>query len=246
MTDKLRANKRLKAGFVIYPPFVTRDPQSGKLGGYFIDLASEIARQGEFTIDYEEAKWGTMVAGLTSQRYDLVVSGVFPTLVRSYEVAFARPIMYVGLSGVVPTSDTRNWKVEDLRAPNLRIAVINGEVGHEWVRKFLPDVRPIVLDTADISRASAEVQYGRADIALTEGITCVQFSEANKQVRAVFVDNPLQVFGCTFMMRRGDPDWQNFINTGIDLAESSGVIQQLEQKYKIRHDAWLSRSLPWK
>jgi ABC-type amino acid transport substrate-binding protein len=246
VVSTLKKSRSLKAAYIVYPPFVTKDANTGMLGGYFIELMAEVARQGEFRIDYEETKWSTMVAGLVAKKYDVVVSGVFPTIPRSYEVAFARPIMYVGLGGVVPVTDTRDWKASDLAAPNLRIAVVNGEVGHEYLRRFLPDAKPIVLDTGDISRAAAEVLHGRADIALAESITGAAFVAANPGVRTVFSTEPLQVFGTTLMLRRGDPDWMAFLNTAIENLEASGFLRRLDERYKTSPDLWLSRSLPWK
>jgi len=245
VVDKLRSNHELKAAYIVYPPFVTKDPNTGALSGFFVDLMSQIADYGDFKVEYEEAKWGTMVAGLESNRYDLVVSGIFPTIPRSLSVAFAEPIMYVGLSGVVPKSDRAEWTPERLTTPGLRIAVVAGEVGHEYVQRALPKARVTVLDTADISRAAAEVAYGRADIALSESITCGEFAAQNPNVKTVFVDEPLEVFGTTFMLRRGDPDWRNFLNTAIEFLEASGSIRQLEAKYKTRPEMWRSRRQPW-
>jgi len=245
VVDKVRGTHRLKAAYIVYPPFIMKDPNTGNLSGFFVDLMSQIATYGDFKVEYEEAKWSSMVAGLESNRYDLVVSGIFPTIPRSLSVAFADPIMYVGLSGVVPKGDQQLWTEERLHTPGLRISVVSGEVGHEYVRRMLPNAKVTVLDTADITRASAEVAFGRADIALSESIACTEFAAQNQTVKTVFVDQPLQVFGTTFMLRRGDPDWRNFLNTAIDSLEASGNIRKLETKYKTRPTMWRSRTQPW-
>lgn len=245
VVDKVKSSHRLHAAYVVYPPFVEKDANTGRLSGYFIDLMNEIASQGDFTVDYEEANWGSMVAGLESNRYDVVVSGIFPTIPRSFSAAFARPIMYIGLSAVVPKNDKHQWTVEDLQKPGLRVAVVNGEVGDEYAQRNLPHAKLIVLDTADIARAAVEVQQGRADVAIAAGNTLVDFAAKNPEVRPIFVDKPLQVFGCTLMIRRGDPDWLNFLNTSIDQLEASGELQRLEKKYKSTPTLWLDHTLPW-
>src|SRR5258708_15481626 len=99
-----------------------------------------------------------------------------------------------------------------------------------------PAAKVTVLDSADITRAAAEVAFGRADIALSESIACTEFAAQNPGVKTVFINDPLQVFGTTFMLRRGDPDWRNFLNTAIDFLEASGNIRKLEAKYKTGPD----------
>jgi len=187
-----------------------------------------------------------MVSGLASGKYDIVVSGIFPTISRSFEVSFARPVMYVGLAGVVRADDSHVWTPESLQREGLRVAVVNGEVGHEYARKFLPDAQLIVLDTADISRAATEVVQGRADVALAESLTLVSFAGENPSAKAVFIEKPLQVFASTVMIRRDDPDFRVFVNTAIDFLEASGFIDQLEAKYKTNADMWLSLRPAWK
>jgi len=245
VVDKVRVQKSLAAAYVVYPPFVIKDPSTGQLSGYFIEMMEEISKYGDFKVNYEEAKWGTMVAGLEQNRYDVVVSGIFPTIPRALSVTFAKPIMYVGLSAIVDAKSQINWVTSALSDPKLRIAVVNGEVGQEYVKRFLPAQKPISLDTSDLSRAGLEVLQGRADIAIAESITCVEFAQRNPKVKAIFTEIPLQVYGSTFMIRSGDPDWLAFLNTSIEFLESSGVIDKLESKYKSRPGLWLSRSKPW-
>jgi ABC-type amino acid transport substrate-binding protein len=246
VVDEIRSTHKLRAAYVVYPPFVMKDANSGKLSGYFIDLMSQIADAGQFSIDYQEATWGTMIAGLEGKRYDVVVSGIFPTIPRSFSADFGKPIMYIGLSGVAPSGQADQWTEARLQTPGLRVAVINGEVGYEYAKRYLTKAKLTVIDSADISRAAVEVSERRADVALAEGITMVNFAAHNPQVKAIFVDHPLEVFGCTLMVRRGDPDLVHFLDTGIDLLQTSGVLSDLDKIYKSRPDLWRDRPLPWK
>jgi ABC-type amino acid transport substrate-binding protein len=243
VVDTIRASKTLHAAYVVYPPFVTKDANTGRLSGYFIDLMQKIADYGKFGVSYEEATWGSMIAGLDSHHYDIVVSGIFPTIQRSFSAEFARPIMYVGLSAAVRSGPgTVQWTEKNLEEPGLRVAVVNGEVGYEYAKQFLPRAKLIVLDTADISRAPAEVLYGRADVAIAESITIEEFAQHNPGLKALFTDDPLEVFGSTFMVRRGDPDWVSFLNTSIDFLQASGFLKKLDREYKTSSGLWRDRA----
>jgi polar amino acid transport system substrate-binding protein len=244
--DAVRTTKKLKAAYILYPPFVSRDANSGALSGLFIDLMQDISAAGDFAIDYVEAKWGTMVAGLESRQFDLVVSGVFPTIPRGLVVDFADPQMYVGLSGVVAKTNTALNSASDLQRPGLKIAVINGEVGHEYVRRYLPQAEPLVIDAADISRALEEVKSGRAEVSLTESITAVLYAEQNPTVKVVFGERPLQTFGSTVMLRQEDAALKTFLNSAFSFLQSSGRLDELDQKYRNGRPLWLLRAPPWR
>lgn len=231
--DKVKSEGTIRAGYIVYPPFVTKDPNTADLGGLFIDVMAEIARQLGVSIDYQEAKWGNMVTGLQAGDFDTVVSGIFPTIPRSEDVAFARPLMYVGLAGVVRYGETRFTSDADLDRDGIKVAVINGEVGHEYMRINHLHTELVVLNTADIGRAAEEVRVGNADLALTDGLTCYNYvQEYPKETELAYSENPFYVFGVTVMIRRSDPDWQNFLNTSFELLESSSTIDRHEVRYK--------------
>jgi polar amino acid transport system substrate-binding protein len=243
---KVKRTGHLRACYIKYPPFVMQNPATNQLSGYFIDLMSAIARDGDFTVDYEETNWGTMIAALQSAKCDTVVSGIFPTIPRAKEVAFATPLLYVGLSGIARKNDTRFRTAADLTRKGLVVAVTNGEVGHEYAKKFLPDAKLIVMETEDISRPMLEVLSGRADIALGDSMTACRFANAHPQVTDVFANGPLRVYGTTFMLKRGDSEWENFLNIGIQEMELSGITNKLEAQYKECPSAWFSKAKPWK
>jgi ABC-type amino acid transport substrate-binding protein len=238
-------NGKLSAAYILYPPFVTKDPNTGALSGFFIELMQDVADFAKFSIDYVEGKWGTMVAGLESNQFDLVVSAIFPTIPRAMAINFATPVMYIGLSGVVPATGAVINTVEDLRKPGIRLAVIAGEVGHEYAKRYLPEATLVTIDSADISRALEEVVAGRADIALTESITCVLFAEKNDKVKAIFTNPPLQTFGATVMLRHEDEQLRDFINSSINFLEASGRLADLDKKYRSDRPLWLPRRAPW-
>ena len=243
--EQMKRSGKIKACYIKYPPFVIQDPQTGKLSGYFIDLMAAIAQEAGATVDYEETNWGTMVAALQSNKCDVVVSGVFATIPRAKEATFSDPVLYVGISAIARRNDNRFKSVEDLAQPGLVVAVTNGEVGHEYAKKFLPNAKLIVMETEDISRPMLEVSTGRADVALGDSMTTYRFAKAHPEVKDVFAKDPFYVFGTGVMVRRDDYDWLDFLNIGIKHLELSGITDKLEAQYKEGSTAWISKRKPW-
>lgn len=240
--QKVQKNKLVRAGYIPYPPFVIVDPATKKLSGYFIELMDAIvAEMGQgIKIEYEETTWGTMVVGVQSGKFDVVVSGIFSTIPRAMQVTFTRPVMLVGLSAVARAGDNRFKTEADLRKPGLTIAVTAGEVGHSYAQKFLPNAKLIVLDTPDITRPMLEVLSGRADIGIADSMSVFNFVQAHKANAAnVFAERPLFLYGTGLLLPR-DLQWKDFMDQAINFLEYSKVLDRLEQKYKKGSAEWIT------
>lgn len=246
--EKVKKTRVIHAGYIKYPPFMDVDPQTGKLGGYFIELMDQVVglMGRDIRIDYEETAWGTMVAGVTSGKFDVVVSGIFSTVPRLMEVTFTRPVLFVGLSAVARKGDTRFKTVEDLKHPGIVVAVTAGEVGHDYATKFLPQAKSIVFDTPDITRPMLEVISGRADVGIADSMSCYNFVKAHSDaVVNLFEKSPLYLYGTGLMIPRGDSDWKDFLDQSISFLEYSGILDELEKKYKKGAPEWYSLQRPY-
>lgn len=240
--QRVQKTKVIQAGYIPYPPFVMVDPNTRKLSGYFIDLMDEIVtRMGPgYKIAYEETTWGTMVVGIQSGKFDVIVSGVFSTIPRSIQVTFSRPVLLVGLSAVARADDNRFKSEADLQKSGLTVAVTAGEVGHTYAKQYLPNAELIVMDTPDITRPMLEVLSGRADIGIADSMSVFNFVEAHKgKVNNLFAERPLYLFGTGLMLPR-DLQWKDFIDQSINFLQFSRILERLEGKYKKGKTEWIS------
>jgi ABC-type amino acid transport substrate-binding protein len=240
--QNIQKTKTINAAYIPYPPFVIVDPNTKKVSGYFIELMDEIvANMGQdIKIKYEETTWGTMVVGVQSGKFDVVVSGIFSTIPRSMQVTFTRPVMLVGLSAVARSDDKRFKTDEDLKKPGLTVAVTAGEVGHSYAKQYLPNAKLIVLDTPDITRPMLEVLAGRADVGIADSMSVYNFVEAHKgKATNVFGERPLYLYGTGLMLPR-DLQWKDFLDQAINFLEYSKVLDRLEAKYKKGATEWTS------
>lgn len=247
--DRIKRTGRVRAAYILYPPFVSRDPNTRELSGYFIELMNTIAEEANVSVDYEETTWATMVVGLESDKFDLVATGAFRTIPRAKEVAFTEPVIYVGMSAITRRDDNRVRSAEDLTKPGLSIACINGSASQEYIRKNLPDAKPIVLTGVDFSRPMLEVVAGRADLCIADSASCTRFARDHPDdVRDVFANGPFTYFGASFMVRRRDTDLLTFLNAAVSCLELNGVLSRFDVKYKRQasESSWQSRRKPWR
>jgi polar amino acid transport system substrate-binding protein len=248
--ERIKQERVLRAGIIVYPPFATKDANTNAYGGYFVNLMEEITKaMGEadnpIRVQYEETTWGGMVAGLKNKQFDVVVSGIFSTIPRGLEVTWARPCMYVGMSALVRANDDRFKTPADLERAGISVAVAAGEVGHEYLKKYLPDAKPIVLQTSDTAAPALEVSSGSAEVALAESTALIQYAKQHPEVKAIFVERPLFTYATSVMIRRGDPEWLDFLNRAIEFMQLAGVTDRLDQKYNASGEFWMSPAKPW-
>ena len=232
--EKVKREKVLKVGYVKYPPYVIRNPNTGALSGFYIELIEYVAKLTGAKVSYHESNWGTMITDIKAHKYDVQAAPIFRTTPRAMEVSFLRPIGYFGNGAVVRKGDTRFKNPLDFNREGVKIAVAQGEVGHEFAKKFLTKTKLIVIQTEDIARPLLDVVTGRADAGIADAWTTYRFVQQHPDaVEDLFAEKPFNIVSASWFVRQGDPVWEQFLNTAIDFLESSGEIERLSQKYQV-------------
>lgn len=232
----------MRVGYIIYPPTVQRNPNTGKISGHYVDTVEEIAKQLGVKVEYQEAEWGTFMAGLGTGKFDLCIGATYRTIPRAKEVAFTRPLMYVGNSVIVAKNETRFKSIQDFNRKDITIAVTQGEQGHEYAKISLPKVKLKVLASANQALALAEVSTKRADAALGDSWACKQYAAVHSEVKDLLADNPYNLTPVGWSVRYGDPTWLQFINTALDALDSTGKLKEFEKKADAH---WLHQKVVW-
>ena len=86
--EKVKKDKTLRVGYIIYPPTVQKDPNTGKLTGHYVDTIEEIAKLMNVKVEYHEADWSTFEAGLMTGQFDLSIAATYRTIPRAMAVSF--------------------------------------------------------------------------------------------------------------------------------------------------------------
>jgi polar amino acid transport system substrate-binding protein len=77
LPDRIAKNKQIKIGVnAIYPPMEYKDPESGKLVGFDVDLGSALAKELGVSIAWQEAGFDQLLPSLTTGRIDMILSGL--------------------------------------------------------------------------------------------------------------------------------------------------------------------------
>jgi polar amino acid transport system substrate-binding protein len=170
LPDRIAKARQIKIGVnVIYPPMEYRDPESGKLVGFDVDLASALAKELGVTIVWQEAGFDQLLPSLATGRIDMILSGLSDNAERRATADF---VDYLNSGVQFFTSTAR----KDLNQP---IDLCGKSVGTSRSTTFPNDVRqwsdaqclaagkpPIRVEgTNDNAAARSELKQGRIDAA---------------------------------------------------------------------------------
>src|SRR6476620_489739 len=192
----IKQTRVIRAGWAPYAPYSSLDSSTNKPQGFYIELFETVARESGLKIEWVETTWGTMISDLKAQKFQVMASPVFRTIPRAFEVSFTRSIDYFGYSAIVRKDDNRFHDLQDFDHEDVRLAVTQGEVGHEFAQRHLPKAKLVVHKTGDIALALADVIEGRADAGICDAWTAKQFAaEHQGRVHDLFAERPFNVVG---------------------------------------------------
>src|ERR1700749_4686036 len=149
--DRILKDRKIKIGYIPSPPGTIKDPASGDVTGYYVDGVRYIFKTINVEPEFVETTWANFAAGLQSGQFDLSIAGTFATIQRAAAVEFTHPINYLGYSAVVKTGDARFSKLSDFDQDGIKIAVVQGGAGQEFVKENFPKATIVALATGNLT-----------------------------------------------------------------------------------------------
>jgi polar amino acid transport system substrate-binding protein len=231
LMDKILREKKVKIGYIPSPPGTIKDSASGEITGYYVEGVRYIFKTINVEPEFVETTWATFAAGLQSGQFDLSIAGTFATIQRAGAVEFTRPIHYLGYSAIAKKGDTRFKKVSDLNREGIKIAVVQGGAGQEYVRENFPKAELVALATSNLTAPFVEVASGRADIGIEDAWQARRFAAQQPSVIDLFADEPYNVLPICWAVKRGNQDVLNFMNVAIEFMLGTGRWERIADKY---------------
>jgi polar amino acid transport system substrate-binding protein len=211
-----------------WPPMEFVDASSKKIVGFDIDLMAEIAKAGGFTYTFKNTAWDGIFAGLSSGKYDAVMSSVTITEERKKEMDFSKPYINAGQILVVPNA-TKGVKVlADLKGKTVGAQI--GTTGSFEVEK----VEGLKLKAYDeIGLAFEDLMNGRIDGVVADTPVAADFALQNESYKG-----KLKIVGDSFTdeyygiaVKKGNTKVLEAINRGIDKVVGSAAYSKVEDKW---------------
>ncbi len=248
--ERIMQTQTIRCGYVLYPPYVLKDANTGQLSGAFYDIVNEMARRQKLKVEWgEEVGWATFISGLQAERYDLVCSGGWNSANEGRLIAYSIPAYYSAVNVYVRPDDTRfDADAMRLNDPQYTFVSTDGSLLGVMVGEDFPKAKLISLpNLSDIGALYETVVTGKADAVLTENYAVQQYLKNNSgKLKNITAQNPVRVYPTSpVIMPNNDIALQNTVNAGIAELVNTGFVDKTLDKYELGAGVGLRAQKPY-
>jgi len=208
-----------------YPPMEFLE--GGQPVGFDVELARELARRLGVTAEFIVMDWDGILAGLTSGRYDIILSSMNITPARQQQVDF---VEYARMSQVFVTTQGRTIRTEQELAGQ-RVAVQTNTTSQRWVEQLqqrgvaVQEVRPFPGAT----ECFAAVKSGQADVIVIDEPVGRFFSQRDGSF--VITGQALEPEPIGIAINKQDKDLSAAISRAFEDIRRSGELKRLSERW---------------
>ena len=247
--DRVMRTGVLRCGYIVYPPEIIKDANTGTLSGTIYDLTNEAAKQLELKVEWtSEVGFADMFEGLYNGKYDALCSGLWESPARARSALFTIPINYGVYHAFVRNDDTRfDNDLSLLNNPTVTIAVIDGEYGDVVAKESYPQAKTLRLpQLSDISQLLASVAAHKADVAFLQLGTARGYIEHNPGQLRALAKHPVRVMPAPALaVARSEQQLKNLLDTSFRYLLNNGEVERVLRHYNPELDSYNLIALPY-
>jgi len=220
-----------------YMPFEMTD-KKGEFVGFDIDMAKEMAKAMGVKFVPVNTAWDGIIPALTTNKFDIIMSGMTITQERNLKINFADPYIVVGQTILLNSKHKGKVKsYSDLNDPKYILTSKLGTTGEQAVKRLIPKATYKSFETEP--EAALEVVNGKADAFVYDLPYCVVFNAQQGKGKLVFLDQPFTYEPLAWAINKGDPDFLNWLNNFLRQVRNDGRYDRMYNKW-IKNTDWLA------
>jgi glutamine transport system substrate-binding protein len=208
-----------------FPPFESKDAETGEFVGFDIDLIRAIGEEEGFDVQLMEMGFDGIIAAVQTGNVDLGVSGITIREDRLESVDFSTPYYHSALSIVVRTDNDTIKGVEDLKGK--RIAVQIGTTGADYAKKI---EGAKVTEYDAVTDCFLELKNGGADAIVNDNPVNLNYIKGNEQDYKI-VGDTLESEYYGIAVKKGNKELLDKINSGLQKLKDNGKFAELYKKW---------------
>ena len=214
----------LRVGVAIAEPTVMHDA-NGKLVGFSIDAARRLAEDMGVDVEFVETSWSGIIPDLLNRESDLIMSGLWVTVPRALVINFTTPTAVEGIHVVASRSAAARFKTAaDLDRAGTKIVVYAGTLQERLAARRFP--KATLLKVSGDADHLAPVLAAEADAVLVPTFAPEVIVRAAPDRLALPFAKPLSSASAAIGVRKGDPDFLNFLESWLAVQRDEGWLDE--------------------
>ena len=209
-----------------WAPWTYHD-EAGELVGYDVEVAQAVAEQLGVKVSFAESGWDSLLAGLESGRYDIIVNGVEIDEARQEKFDFSVPYAYNRTVVIVRANDDSIQAMEDLAGKktantlNSTYAAVGEAYGAQ------------VTGVDDFIQTIELLTSGRIDATLNAEVSYYDYLNAHPDAQVKIACTDPQATQVAIPMRKGEDtaSLREAIDKALEELGQDGTLTELSVKY---------------
>jgi len=220
----------LEAG---YQPFEMQD-EKGNIVGFDVDMAYEMGKAifgkgGEKKVKLINTAWEGIIPSLMTYKFDIIMSGMTVLQSRNLKVNFCEPYYYIGQCLLINKKDVDKYKsYKDLNKKGIVVTSKLGVTGAFTAERLMPKATLRLFKSE--AEGALQVANGLADAFIYDEPQ-VRVNAAKYKKDTIGIFEPLTYEPLAWAIRKGDPDFLNWLNNFLAQVRGDGRWDQLKQKW---------------
>jgi polar amino acid transport system substrate-binding protein len=216
-----------------YQPFEMQD-EKGNIVGFDVDIAYEMGKAifgegGEKKVKLINTAWEGIIPALMTHKFDIIMSGMTVLQSRNLKINFCNPVYYIGQCLLIHKKDVNKYKsYKDLNKKGVIITSKLGVTGAFTAEKLMPKATLRLFKTE--AEPALQVANGLADAFIYDEPQVRVFAAMYKK-DTVGLFTPLTYEPLAWAIRKGDPDFLNWLNNFLAQIRGDGRWDQLKKKW---------------
>jgi polar amino acid transport system substrate-binding protein len=211
------------------PPGAMR-ARDGSVIGFEADVATRLAEDMGVSVEFVPTVWDGLIPGLLGGSFDIIISVMSMTPARNLTINFTSSYSGTGMfMGAHKELAAGLSRPEDFNRPEITLATMRGSTTTTVAQRMMPNAT--IRQFEDEALMIQEVVNGRAHAFLASAPRPHFEVMAHPERLFLPLSEPLVRSAEAMAVRKGDPDFLNFLNNWIFLRMRDGWLEQ-------RHYYW--------
>jgi len=225
LLETIKADGRIRIGTEgTYAPFTFHD-KSGKLTGFDVEIAEEVAKRLGVKAEFIETKWDGMFAGLDAKRFDAVVNEVSIRPDRQEKYDFSEPYIVSKAILIVHQDNKDITKFEDLK----------GKKSAQSLTSNLTDIAKsygaTIVQTDGFNQAIDLLTSKRVDATVNDGLSYLDLKKQKPDIPIKAVADYEKAESNGIMFNKGNKELVESVNKALADIKADGTYLKISEKW---------------